>query len=66
MVLFKQIKNWIKELPLLIKLQQCCLVSVEDILKNVPSVEKLSPLPCNEGFLVIWQWADEDISGMFD
>ena len=32
----------------------------------MPSVERLSPLPCNKGFLVIWQWADDAISGTFD
>ena len=42
------------------------LVSVEDGLKNVPSVERLFPLPCNKGFLVIWQWVDEHIGGTFD
>ena len=39
---------------------------MEDVSKNVPIVKKLSPLLCNKGFLIIWQWADEDISGMFD
>jgi len=45
-------------IPFSIKLHDCCVVPVEEVAKNM---ERLSPLPNNEGFLVIWHWADEDM-----
>ena len=41
--------------PFFIKLQEYCLVPVEEVAKDVPNTATLSHLP-NKQFLVIWQW----------